>query len=115
MLSHLHPSHFTRALLLLVVVTSAVFAAAGARVHPRRRRQGQFLLVQVGGNFLEGHDGHLALARFALPQRQGPLGTGQFISRIQLKGTYSHRFTVRGTYKLFCSLHPGMVMTVTVR
>ena len=30
-------------------------------------------------------------------------------------GSYSHRFTVRGTYKLYCTLHPGMTMTVTVR
>jgi plastocyanin len=42
-------------------------------------------------------------------------GPAKFSSREKLHGTYSHRFTVRGTYKLFCTLHPDMTMTVTVR
>jgi len=44
--------------------------------------------------------------------KSGPV---RFSSRKQLHGTYSHRFTVRGTYKLYCTLHPDMTMTVTVR
>jgi plastocyanin len=44
--------------------------------------------------------------------KSGPV---KFGSRTQLHGSYSHRFTVRGTYKLYCSLHPAtMNMTVTV-
>ena len=42
-------------------------------------------------------------------------GPARFASRTQIHGTYSHRFTARGTYKLFCSLHPYMTMTVVVR
>ena len=41
-------------------------------------------------------------------------GPAKFNSRTQIHGTYSHRFTARGTYKLFCSLHPYMTMTVVV-
>jgi plastocyanin len=32
------------------------------------------------------------------------------------KGTFTHRFTRRGTYRLFCSLHPArMTQLVIVR
>ncbi|MDQ2895714.1 MAG: plastocyanin/azurin family copper-binding protein [Actinomycetota bacterium] len=42
-------------------------------------------------------------------------GPAKFSSRTQLHGSFVHRFTTRGTYKLYCSLHPDMTMTVTVR
>jgi plastocyanin len=43
----------------------------------------------------------------------GPVG---FASPSQRRGTYSFRFTRRGTYRLFCSLHPAqMTQIVTVR
>ncbi len=42
-------------------------------------------------------------------------GPAKFSSRTQLHGSFAHRFTTRGTYKLYCSLHPDMTMTVTVR
>jgi plastocyanin len=43
----------------------------------------------------------------------GPRG---FSSPWTRRGEFRHRFTRRGTYRLFCSLHPSrMVQTVTVR
>ena len=43
----------------------------------------------------------------------GPEG---FSAPWTLAGTFSHRFTKRGTYRLFCSLHPArMVQQITVR
>jgi hypothetical protein len=43
----------------------------------------------------------------------GPVG---FASPSMTKGNYSFRFTRKGTYKLFCSLHPArMTQTVIVR
>ena len=30
-------------------------------------------------------------------------------------GSYSKRFTVKGTYKILCDVHPGMRMTLRVR
>ncbi len=43
----------------------------------------------------------------------GPVG---FSAPWTLKGTFAHRFTRRGTYKLFCSLHPAqMVQEIVVR
>ena len=41
-------------------------------------------------------------------------GPASFHSRTQVHGTFSHTFTARGTYKLYCSLHPDMTMTVVV-
>jgi plastocyanin len=43
--------------------------------------------------------------------KSGPV---KFGSRTQLHGSFAHRFTARGTYKLYCSLHPHMLMTVVV-
>ncbi|MEP6952494.1 MAG: plastocyanin/azurin family copper-binding protein [Solirubrobacteraceae bacterium] len=43
-------------------------------------------------------------------------GPARFASPIRNHGTYVHRFTRPGTYRLVCSLHaPGMRMTVVVR
>ena len=43
--------------------------------------------------------------------RRGP---ASFKSRTQIRGTYGHTFTASGTYKLYCTLHPDMTMTVIV-
>lgn len=44
--------------------------------------------------------------------RRGP---SFFSSRTQVRGTFSHVFTRRGTYALVCTVHPKMKMTVVVR
>jgi len=41
-------------------------------------------------------------------------GPAKFGSKLQVRGTYSHRFTVRGTYTLYCKIHHFMKMTVVV-
>ena len=43
-------------------------------------------------------------------------GPRSFRSATKRSGTFSHRFTKRGTYRLLCTVHaPKMKMTVTVR
>jgi plastocyanin len=42
-------------------------------------------------------------------------GPSAFSSRTQVRGSYSHTFTRRGTYQLVCTVHPKMKMTVVVR
>jgi plastocyanin len=42
-------------------------------------------------------------------------GPSFFSSRTQVRGTYVHTFTKRGTYALVCTVHPKMKMTVVVR
>ena len=46
----------------------------------------------------------------------GPEG-GAFASPMLLKGdTYTHRFTIPGTYRIFCTIHPvTMTQAVDVR
>lgn len=43
-------------------------------------------------------------------------GPERFSSPIRNRGTFTHRFTHAGTYRIVCALHaPGMRMTVRVR
>lgn len=42
-------------------------------------------------------------------------GPAHFGSRLMSTGSYSHVFTRRGTYHLYCRVHPGMRETVIVR
>ena len=39
----------------------------------------------------------------------------KFHSRIQTSGSYKHKFTKAGTYKIVCTIHPGMSLTLKVR
>jgi plastocyanin len=39
----------------------------------------------------------------------------QFRSKLQTKGTFTHRFTKTGKYTIVCTIHAQMVSTVTVR
>lgn len=41
-------------------------------------------------------------------------GPAKFKSRTQIRGSYRYTFSARGTYKLYCTLHPNMTMTVVV-
>jgi plastocyanin len=38
-----------------------------------------------------------------------------FHSPVKLSGTWTHKFTRGGTYKLVCTIHSGMKLTVKVR
>ena len=38
-----------------------------------------------------------------------------FRSKVMNKGTYTKKFTRKGTYRIVCTIHSGMTMTVTVR
>jgi plastocyanin len=39
----------------------------------------------------------------------------QFRSPLKSSGTYKRKFRKRGTYRIVCTVHSGMTMTVTVR
>ncbi len=47
-----------------------------------------------------------------LKARSGPQ---RFTSRARVRGSYRKRVTRRGTYRIVCTLHPGMEMTLKVR
>lgn len=38
-----------------------------------------------------------------------------FASKVQVKGTYSHRFKKRGTFRYLCTIHSGMTGKVIVK
>ncbi len=42
-------------------------------------------------------------------------GPSKFKSKTQVRGTFSHIFGKRGTYHLYCTVHPFMKMTIVVR
>jgi plastocyanin len=42
-------------------------------------------------------------------------GPQSFGSSTQTSGTYKHKMTKRGTYKLICTIHTGMKLKVRVR
>jgi plastocyanin len=42
-------------------------------------------------------------------------GPAAFSSKTQVRGSYSHTFTKKGTYQLVCTIHPKMKMTVVVK
>ena len=42
-------------------------------------------------------------------------GPEKFHSSDQATGTYSHTMVKAGTYKIVCTFHPGMEMTLTVK
>jgi plastocyanin len=42
-------------------------------------------------------------------------GPQKFRSSVQTSGTFSHKMTKAGTYKIVCNIHPGMEMTLKVR
>ena len=42
-------------------------------------------------------------------------GPSFFSSKTQVRGTFTHVFTKKGTYALVCTVHPKMKMTVVVR
>jgi plastocyanin len=46
-------------------------------------------------------------------KRSGP--GGAFHSTVKTSGSYSHRFTRGGTYKLVCTIHSNMKLIVKVR
>lgn len=42
-------------------------------------------------------------------------GPSTFHSRTQVSGAYSHVFRRKGTYHLYCTIHPFMQMTIVVK
>lgn len=42
-------------------------------------------------------------------------GPQKFRSKVQVKGTFTRKLTKAGTYKIVCTIHPGMDLTLKVR
>jgi plastocyanin len=61
--------------------------------------------TKVTWKFQDGTDHNVTVKR----------GPAKFHSKDIARGTYSHKLTKRGTYKLICSIHTDMHQTIVVR
>lgn len=105
---------------LVAVMTAAILLVALAA--PAVARAPRVKKAKVGSYFLR--PGHLTVKRGTkvvwhwvsgfhnVTVKSGPV---KFHSANKSGGTYSHVFTKKGTYHLFCSLHPWMKETIVVR
>ena len=115
MIKHLLRDRRVLALLTLTVFVVAVSSVSALASSPRTVKIGddyfgtKNLTVGRGTTVTWKWAGVL---RHNVVVRSGPAG---FRSRTQVRGTFSHVFTRRGTYHLYCTLHPFMKMTVVVR
>jgi plastocyanin len=106
--------------LLLAGLVVALLAVAGTQALAATRT------IRVGNNFFV-HRGRPATVRIHRGTRltwrfHGTLhnvtvtrGPQHFRSGNRSRGSFSHRFTRRGTYRIVCTIHSGMRMTVKVR
>jgi plastocyanin len=93
----------------LLLVPATAFAATRVRVKDDRF-SARSLTISKGATVRWVWKGH---SRHNVTEVSGP---GYFRSATKRSGTFSHRFTKRGTYRLLCTVHaPKMKMTVTVR
>jgi plastocyanin len=113
MLTRLLRHRRLRALLALTVLLAAVSSVAMAATSTVLVKDSYFsaktLTVSRGGKVTWKWAGYL---NHNVSVRTGPV---KFHSRTQYTGTYTHTFLRKGTYHLYCTLHPFMKMTVVVR
>ena len=108
---------------LLAAVTVTVIAAAAAIPAFAGTKS-----VKIGDNYFVRSSNNATVAiskgsslRFLwrghaphnVVKRRGP--GGSFKSPVKLSGSWTHKFTRGGTYKLVCTIHSGMQLTVKVR
>ncbi len=101
-----------RALLTLTVVLAAFSSIALAATKTVAIKDSYFSVKTMTikkGTKVTWH--WAAYLRHNVRVRTGPV---KFHSATQYRGNYSHTFSRAGTYKLYCTLHPYMKMTVIV-
>jgi plastocyanin len=99
-------------LTVLVIAVSAVsaLASSGKTVNVADNFYGPKTLTVGKGTKVTWK--WVGVLRHNVVVRTGP---SAFSSRTQVRGSYSHTFTKKGTYQLVCTIHPKMKMTVVVR
>jgi plastocyanin len=101
-----------RALLTLTVVIAAFSSIALAATKTVAIKDNYFSVKTLRVNKGTKVTWHWAGFLFHnVKVRSGPV---KFRSATQFHGNYSHTFRRAGTYKLYCTLHPDMKMTVIV-
>jgi plastocyanin len=108
--------------ILLAGLIAALLAVAGTQAFAATKK------VKVGNNFFvhRGKPSTVSVSRGTKVTwrfRSGGVphnvtvtsGPQKFRSGNRTGGSFSHKFTKRGTYKIVCTIHSGMRMTVKVR
>jgi plastocyanin len=102
------------ALLALAAVALALGTVSALASGGKQVRVGDFyfhpgkLTIQRGAKVRWKWVGYLA---HNVSVKKGP---AKFHSRTRLRGTYSHVFTRKGTYVLYCSVHPNLMKETIV-
>jgi plastocyanin len=106
--------------LLAAALVAALLAVAGTQAIAATKK------VKVGDNYfvhrgkpstVSVHRGAKVTWRFAGASTHNVTvvrGPQKFRSGNRSHGTFAHKFTKRGTYKIVCTIHSGMRMTVKV-
>jgi plastocyanin len=93
---------------LIAAATASVVFAGGRTVAVRDNRFGPKSITVGKGTKVtwvwRGHHLHNVTA-----------SNGSFRSATKRRGTYTHRFNRKGTYRILCTIHSGMKMTVHVK
>jgi plastocyanin len=112
MLTRLFRDRRLRALIVLTVLLAAVSSVALAATRTVLIKDNYFsaktVTISRGSKVTWQWKGFLP---HNVRVKSGPV---KFHSRTQHAGSYSHTFLRRGTYRLYCTLHPYMKMTVVV-
>ena len=107
-----------RPLAAVLVVAVAATVPAGAAGGPRVLVQDNAFLRVVQRPRVEIRSGTTVTWTWRSQQSHGVTGAGpeRFSTPVRSRGSFRHRFTSAGTYRVVCPLHaPGMKMTVVVR
>src|SRR5436190_22620643 len=100
----------------LAVTALLAFAGAQALAATRTVKVGDNFFVRKGATPTVGiSKGTKVTWRFTGASKHNVTvvsGPQSFRSGNRRRGTYSHTFTRRGTYKIVCTIHSGMRMTV---
>jgi plastocyanin len=105
--------------------TAALLAIAPAAGKHRQGPSGKTRTVGVTSDFYEPGEMSIHVgdrikwvwqpSGFALHDVFVDSGPEEFESPTQAAGTFAHRFKKAGTYKLYCTQHEGMTMTLKVK
>jgi plastocyanin len=108
-----HRRSFVLTVALIVVAISSVSALAAVTKQVKVADDyfgAKHLTISKGGRVSWKWEGFL---NHNVKVKTGPV---KFHSKTQVVGTFSHVFTRKGTYVLYCTLHPEtMKMTVVVK
>jgi plastocyanin len=110
------------AALALILVAFGMTAGAQAKGKPKSKGKSSTTSVAVGDNFFKPKSVSISANSTVAWHWKGKAphnvtvvtGPQKFHSDTQTKGSYSHKFTKKGSFSIVCTLHQNMTMKVSV-